>query len=464
LRKQGLWPEREQHHREPTAVYDYRDGDGVLRYQVCRYGRGKGKTFKQRRPDPDRPGEWLWQTAGFVTPLPYRLPELRLSMPGEVVYITEGELDANSLVKWGLTATTNSGGGNVPWPAEITPYFAGLDVVILPDNDKTGHEHGQDVAQALSGVAARIRVLLLPGLGPGEDVSDWLATGGGTAAELLRLTEATPDWTPGPKPTDKPTIRVTGGSLPANATEGESALIQGGIPIYCRRADLVRPIVETFQASDDRKTHIARLLPIDATYLRDLLGRHAHWVRYDKRTKKWFDIDAPTDVATTILKRRGEWRLPPVLAIISTPTIRPEGSILDAPGYDPATRFILHDPPPIPHIDPTRANAEKSLRLLDNPLDEFPFADQEDDTAESRAASPSRNVALSALITPIVRGAFPVAPLHAVTAPVAGSGKSYLLDTVSALATGDIMPVVAAGKTEEERKNAWGRRCCRLRR
>jgi putative DNA primase/helicase len=41
-------------------------------------------------------------------------------------------------------------------------------------------------------------------------------------------------------------------------------------------------------------------------------------------------------------------------------------------------------------------------------------------------------------------------PVHVIDAPVAGSGKSYLLSTVSWIATGQAMPALGAGKSEEE--------------
>jgi hypothetical protein len=50
----------------------------------------------------------------------------------------------------------------------------------------------------------------------------------------------------------------------------------------------------------------------------------------------------------------------------------------------------------------------------------------------------------------VARGAMQVVPMHANTAPEAGSGKSYLFDLASAIATGEIAPVIAAGRTEEE--------------
>ena len=43
----------------------------------------------------------------------------------------------------------------------------------------------------------------------------------------------------------------------------------------------------------------------------------------------------------------------------------------------------------------------------------------------------------------------PIVPVHIVDAPAAGTGKSYLLSTVSWIATGQAMPALGSGKQEE---------------
>jgi putative DNA primase/helicase len=255
----------------------------------------------------------------------------------------------------------------------------------------------------------------------------------------------TPDAPPETPRPILPTIQITGGSLSRNATEGEDALIAAGVEIYQRREDLVRPVIEKVKASHGRHTCVPQLVPVDEVYLRDQLCRNAHWQRYSVREERGLDVNPPIEIARTILARRGEWRLRPVKAVLSTPTMRPDGSILSQPGYDPETGFILVEPPPIPDIQPTRENAQDALKLFDALLEEYPFVDKA-----------SRSVALSALITPIVRGAFPVAPMHVTSSPVAGSGKSYLLDTVAAIAIGHLMPVIAAGRNEEETEKRLG--------
>ena len=246
---------------------------------------------------------------------------------------------------------------------------------------------------------------------------------------------------------DKPIIRARPGALHEIATEAEAALIDAKAYLFVRGESIVRPIIENMPAAKSRFTKVARLSVVKADTLRDHLSKAANWVRYDLKQKKEVPTDPPKDVAATILSRDGDWRFPRLAGIITTPTLRPDGTILSEVGYDQKTQLLLLDPPVLPPIaeGPTRADAEVALRLIDSLLQGFPFIDDE-----------SRSVALSMLITPIVRGAMPVAPMHVATAPVAGSGKSYLVDLAQALLNGERAPVMAAGKTEEETEKRLG--------
>jgi putative DNA primase/helicase len=236
-------------------------------------------------------------------------------------------------------------------------------------------------------------------------------------------------------------ITVRAGEMPRMATEGENALIEAGSPIYSRGGALVRPIVEEVEAAKGRKTKVARLVPVSSTTLCDHLARVAHWVRFNARKKTDVTTDVPSEVAATILARDGEWQLSRLAGVITTPTLRRDGTILSEAGYDPATKLLLMGPPALPPIPekPTKQDAAKALAFLDDLLAEFPFVD-----------GGSRAVALSALITPVIRGAMSVAPLHAISAPVPGSGKSYIIDLAAVISTGDRAPVIAAGRNEEE--------------
>ena len=60
------------------------------------------------------------------------------------------------------------------------------------------------------------------------------------------------------------------------------------------------------------------------------------------------------------------------------------------------------------------------------------------------------------MLTTVCRAAFPVAPMHIGDATVAATGKSYLLSLIAAIATGRLMPVISAGKSEEEMEKRIG--------
>lgn len=178
--------------QEIVATYDYVDEHGEVLFQVCRYG--PQKTFRQRRPDG--PG-WSWKVQG-VRQVPYNLPAVLKAPKGRAVFIAEGEKDVENLAAAGVLATCNAGGAG-KWRPELSEHLAGRDVVILPDRDDAGQKHAALVASSLVGVAKRVRVLELPGLGPKQDPSDWLAAGG-DKAQLVALAEATPDYEPATEP------------------------------------------------------------------------------------------------------------------------------------------------------------------------------------------------------------------------------------------------------------------------
>ena len=152
-----------------AARYPYRDERDTLLFEVVRF---EPKSFAQRRPDGR--GGWVWGLDGAQR-VPYRLPEL-LSTVG-VVYVTEGEKDAERLADLGLTATCNPcGAGN--WRSEFGRHFVGRNVVILPDNDGPGLAHADSVARSLYPAAKSVRIVWLSGVPEKGDVTDWLAAGG----------------------------------------------------------------------------------------------------------------------------------------------------------------------------------------------------------------------------------------------------------------------------------------------
>lgn len=98
---------------------------------------------------------------------------------------------------------------------------------------------------------------------------------------------------------------------------------------------------------------------------------------------------------------------------------------------------------------PTQGQAEAANEKLVELLQGFPFAED---------PSPGLNlaVALAGLVGAVLRPTLPAAPLIGVSAPAAGSGKSYLVDVISVIATGRRAIGIATGSKPEEFEKALG--------
>src|SRR5262245_7320476 len=81
-----------------AATYDYRDEAGQLLYQVVRFD---PKDFRQRQPDGKG---WKWSLEAVRRRVLYRLPELLAAPPQKIVFVVEGERDADALLAIGAVA------------------------------------------------------------------------------------------------------------------------------------------------------------------------------------------------------------------------------------------------------------------------------------------------------------------------------------------------------------------------
>jgi len=190
LRDRGHLPRKNiGNSKKIFSTYDYCDESGALLFQVCRF---QPKDFRQRAPDGN--GGWRWKMDGIQRVI-FRLPEVLAAIKaGQTIYICEGEKACEALVKLGCAATCSPGGAN-KFRQEYAAHFAGADCVVLPDNDAPGRQHAASVAKALHSIAARVRIVVLPGLPEKGDVADWIAAGG-TAAQLVELGSAAETYSP----------------------------------------------------------------------------------------------------------------------------------------------------------------------------------------------------------------------------------------------------------------------------
>jgi hypothetical protein len=245
-----------------------------------------------------------------------------------------------------------------------------------------------------------------------------------------------------------PQIFIVAGELPRVVNEAEDALLNLGREIFSRGSMLVRPIMSKLPASNKRDTESWQLIPITRPYLVETLTCAARFMKFDGRAKGFVPTDAPDRVADTYLSRIGGWKLPELSGVTCAPFLRRDGSLCERPGYDPESGLLFKPGnemfPEVPQ-QPSKADADEALAVLDCLIDSLPFVSPAD-----------RSVALSAILTMLDRRSMTTAPLHAFTAPAAGTGKSLLVDVVATIATGRLMPVIAQGRTEEELEKRLG--------
>ena len=197
----------------------------------------------------------------------------------------------------------------------------------------------------------------------------------------------------------RPLIRLAAGQLDTIADAAEAAIVASGLPVFRRGHELVRPVTREVAAASGRTVLAAGLRTVTPPALLDLYCRAARFEKCDGRRASWIAADPPDRIAAIHLSRAGYWAHPAIAGVVTTPTLRPDGSVALEAGYDPATRlFLLPDPdlqlPPIAER-PTRGEAAASLELLQRLIDGFPFVSDVD-----------RAGALAALLTPVCRGAF----------------------------------------------------------
>jgi hypothetical protein len=424
-----------------VAKYNYVDAAGKLLYQVVRY---EPKGFRQRRPAGKN--AWIWNLKGVKRVL-YRLPELLKAVSeGRAIFIVEGEKDAERLRRLGFVSSCNPGGAG-KWTPEYSEALRGAHVVILADNDPAGLSHARQVAQSLQSVAARVKIVVLPGLKPKGDVSDWLAAGG-TCEQLREIVDGTPLWKPEKdtsqvQTADRPEILITTEEHEVNA-EAVSALSRCKI-LYQRGGQLVRIVRDCSPAAKGiRRAFTPRIEPLPPPLLRERLAANARWIKHHETKAGTIEKPArPPAWCVSAVHAHGEWPgIRHLEAVVDYPVLRPDGTILCQQGYDPETGLFLETAGLALDI-PTSLGRQEAIAARDILLDvvsDFPFL------------SPAHRAAwLAALLTPLARFAFMgPAPFFLVDANVRGAGKGLLLDCICRIITGNRFTIATYTADEDE--------------
>ena len=425
-----------------TNHYDYNDAEGNYLYTIARTSDKQFPAYQLR--DGKRA---LWKRGD---PEFYRLPEVIAAIrDGKTIYFVEGEKDAENLEALGLTATTKPGGANSKrWPKKPCTKFKGASVVFLPDNDEPGYSYAQAGAGRLVNCAAQVKVVPLPGLPTGGDISDWLENGG-TLEELTEMIDETPPFE-APNNSDEqsnkekpvtfklPRIEAVGVPLRDKTELALRALEKANDPpsVFVRARRLTRvawgeqdkPVVEEMTES----------------MVRGVLARVADFTRENEFGP--MPISPPKDIVQDLMALDAWPPIPALRGISETPILRTDGSLHQTPGYDPES-LLYYAPSPnldVPAIPdrPSDNDIAVSASLLNEIICDFPF-----DGAASKANT------LALILTPVLRPMIPgPVPMAIIDKPQPGTGASLLAEVTAAVATGRSAGMVTAptGRNAEE--------------
>ncbi len=201
-----------------------------------------------------------------------------------------------------------------------------------------------------------------------------------------------------------------------------------------------------------RVGHSGVLHPLDENSLRYVAGGLTQfWQKRKLPDGSYVEAlrDPPPAICKSVLSLGTQRELKKLSGVITAPTLRPDGTVVDLAGYDPQTQLLFDSPdePQSVPTFPTQSQALAALEQLWHPFTDFPFCGPLD-----------RAVHLAALLTTVVRASLPASPGFAYDAPIQGSGKTLLARCVGVLVQGNdpsVWPHTAGRDDEEIRKRVF---------
>jgi len=183
--------------------------------------------------------------------------------------------------------------------------------------------------------------------------------------------------------------------------------------------------------------------PVTRDVFVDLVQQAATTVSVDDDGRMTYAEPTATVMAAALSRVRD---FTPLDRLATVPFVRPDGTVCQTAGYDPATRTYLVDSLPVTvPDDPAAEDVAAAVKLL--------TVEWLGDLLASMPTPADQANALALVLTPLVRGLVPVAPMAVVNGLQMGVGKNLLGDMVSIFATGStVVPLPWSGDDEERRK------------
>jgi hypothetical protein len=381
----------------------------------------------------------------------YRRSEILASLDTSLVTIHGGEKAADAAAELELLATTNAGGEQATEKTDWAPVARFETAAIVCDNDDAGERFGRKMAVKLKTDKPELVVKLLQVSDePKGDIVEAIRDGM-TKATFLELAETAPVVTPEQIEEWGKTSRHSARHHPSAEIEvgpDESRVVDEAIAtlaplggIYQRGRALCHVVEGTEPPRGiARQKDSPRIAQIPFARLRERLADAAVWYRPAGESER--ERIHPPDWVVKAIVARGRWEgVQPIEAVVESPVLRSDGTILQSPGYDPSTGLYLQSDLVLSIRErPTKDDALRARNELLEVACDFPLKSD-----EYRAAW------LSSLLTMLARHAFDgPAPLFLIDGNVRGCGKSLLADVTGIIATGRPMPRMAIARDDDE--------------
>lgn len=437
IEQQGIRTELGKDGR-PEIVFTWRDGEAVT---------------EQRRPWPGEAGQYFWEKD---RPLHFNV--LREPDPLSPVLLVEGTKQSLAVAGWAPAPFAVYGmAGAWAWSKCDLSRFADREVYVVLDGDAADsldvYQAGERLAEALELEDAQARFVRLPVQGKGG-ADDYLASvaPGRRTERLARLVDRAKA-----KPADrKPTARSRK-PKPAQTPDTGGRV---GVAVNLDRKEVIETILAALKDKWDGRSLFdfggavtalrgTKTDPIGKGSFNRLLVDTVAAFHYTPATDSRPAVFAPAwpDSQTVDAVLSSASVFSPLHRVVRVPFIRPDGTLCDKPGYDPATKTVLvldegMDRLTVP-LEPTRADTDAAVELLlGDWLGDFPFHRRAD-----------RANVLALVLTPFIRGSVPLVPLCVVSGLQMGVGKNLLADCFATLVNGSpALPLPYVEDEDETRK------------
>lgn len=233
----------------------------------------------------------------------------------------------------------------------------------------------------------------------------------------------------------------------ADVAEGALGMLEHHL--FYRGRELVQVVLPQGPAETYGKIpEPPEIVAIQRSTLQRLMAKAVHWQDFDRQGE--LIPVAPPEWCVKMIYEAPEWRhIRQLLAVVETPILRPDGSVLDKPGWD-ADTCILYEPNQHYGYVSKTCSAEEAHAYGQEILDlfvDFPFMG---DSAHPED-SPHRSGMLAAVITPLVRHAFDgPSPLFLIDKNMRGAGASRAVDAIGCIVSGRPMKRLSNTHNDEE--------------